>query len=77
MVNRKGGTFTKRGQGFIKPAKYPFTTMEIGQSVTYKIESEDDDRRLRRAVSVTNQRKGVRIRGRKIADDLITFTRIG
>lgn len=76
MVNYKGGEFTKRGRGFIKPPKYPFTTMEVGQVVTYQIANEEEAKRLRRAASVTNQRKGFRIRCRKIADDLITFTRV-
>ena len=75
-IKRKGGTFTKRGAGFIKPPKHPFSTMEIGQSVSITVKDEKEERRLRNASAATCVRKGYAIRGRKIADDVITFTKI-
>ena len=62
-----------KSRGF--QAKYPFVDMRIGDVVSFVIETQQEERRLRNAAANANSRFGWHIRGRKIADDVITFTR--
>jgi hypothetical protein len=57
-------------------AKYPFVNMRLGDVVSFVLESPVEERRLRNAAANANTRFDWHIRGRKIADDVITFTRL-